>query len=1125
MSRKSVSRGKLKFVILTLMIALLIGCPGSTTTPPPSKTGPTFVINSPTDNAQVAGSFFFSAQPFDMSEVERVRFSVDGTVVGTDTDASDGFKLPLRAVDYDEGRLTLQAEVTGKNGGVSTNSITVRNVPNPPSSTTVGAEGAVLGTKEPVTGGLSTLSIRSGEAEGARVSFEARTKEQVKTDTGVDYDALGVTFLGAQEIDASQEVDGLPMVSSGGWGPAVQPGQAVVNYQIIPDQDGDGNGELVVVNTASVTPNGDVVSDPVSVVQIEGEVNVRRGQQVKIMQASSGISGPPGTFLEFEATGFNPAVNSSNIATFTDSIGRDFRVFATFTLNDANGNVPGLLRVMIPPYLSIGPTNLVLRNESTDLSLEPIQVFIEKSEELDRPAIEIIDAFMSQSIAFNTSIDLPSNVISRLEQMRAAFLKLASLPETETEPEVQKEIEIFLNSFAAAILEADIKSNDLQMLQNSNCISEAGKELGEDLIFLTGLAGGAVITLAGIALGISSGGLGAAGIAAAATISGAAVAGATSLALNRLGRIPICPLRDPQPPPLCPPGGGGNSSSTITGMGSAPPPGGNGCGNPIIRNPLPGEPVPPDDPTQPERRMPYQIGNVSKGVVVKVFSNGAATPFSGLTDAGGYFFIPFIPADQPFTAIATDIETGEVRQFEGMGPKEGESVYIYFDFLDEADGLPTLLVNTNRTVTLNSPELYEFDATEGDQLNLAIINKDMTGRVGISISDIRGNVVAQASLGQAFAETGIFTVPETGTYTVNFNHSGAPGDYHIGLARIEDPIPIGNTVPLANISSNLEILGDHQFYSFEGTQGDLMSFGLDTSVSADSDFIMTVSQPDEARIADLQADSQFRASEHVRLSETGRYLIEIESRHGDPTGTTLEENTGAWKAVVFEPESQAVGIDTNSSGTLEPGDFSVYDLEASPETPLNLSALAETGILIDVYDAQGNKVINSVSPTAFKTTNIFTVPEAGTYAVVVDPSNLDSLSYTLGVASIQEPTSFTLSLPMELDESLNILGDVQFHSFEGTQGTELEFILSHPESSSLQAKLLVYSPDTSQPFYSRPLFASTLPTGNAGARSRSTGPVTLPSTGEYIVAVQSLDINSIVLDERTGGYTITIANP
>ena len=44
-------------------------------------------------------------------------------------------------------------------------------------------------------------------------------------------------MLGAQAIASDRPLDGAMGVSSGGFGPMVQPGQAVVNYRIAPDAD------------------------------------------------------------------------------------------------------------------------------------------------------------------------------------------------------------------------------------------------------------------------------------------------------------------------------------------------------------------------------------------------------------------------------------------------------------------------------------------------------------------------------------------------------------------------------------------------------------------------------------------------------------------------------------------------------------------------------------------------------------------------------------------------------------------------------------------------------------------------------------------------------------------------
>ena len=117
-SRATSLRFTISFLLLSVFI---IACPGNNgTTPPPptSNNGPQFVINSPLDGSKIAGTLFFSVQPFDVTNISSVTFKVGGTELATDTTADDGFRTFLAASEYPEGDLELTAIVTGKNGAL-----------------------------------------------------------------------------------------------------------------------------------------------------------------------------------------------------------------------------------------------------------------------------------------------------------------------------------------------------------------------------------------------------------------------------------------------------------------------------------------------------------------------------------------------------------------------------------------------------------------------------------------------------------------------------------------------------------------------------------------------------------------------------------------------------------------------------------------------------------------------------------------------------------------------------------------------------------------------------------------------------------------------------------------------
>ncbi|MFU8888954.1 MAG: hypothetical protein ACNA8N_10180 [Trueperaceae bacterium] len=130
-------------------------------------------------------------------------------------EAENDFRVFLVAKDHPAGPLTLSATVVGLDGRARTQAIEVNNVPQPPSEVTVGSDGAVLGAVE-ADGAVSVLRLPPGAAEGETVRFDAMTQEDVKADTGVDYDDLGVTFLGAQRIGTAARFSAPLAITSGG---------------------------------------------------------------------------------------------------------------------------------------------------------------------------------------------------------------------------------------------------------------------------------------------------------------------------------------------------------------------------------------------------------------------------------------------------------------------------------------------------------------------------------------------------------------------------------------------------------------------------------------------------------------------------------------------------------------------------------------------------------------------------------------------------------------------------------------------------------------------------------------------------------------------------------------------
>src|SRR5690606_30110416 len=299
------ARLTLRLVLIGALLVMLAAC-GSPTPPPPkppSNAGARVIITSPASGSSVSGAVYFAVQLLEPSDLSTLELRVGGEVVTHQFPGETPARVFLIPRDHPEGSLVLSARV-GTGAGQVESKITVNVVHQPPSSASVGANGALLGAAE-ASGDVSTLVIPAGVASGASVEFDAMTQAEVKTATGVDYDSLGVTFLGAQEVRSTQPTGDAVTVASGGFGPMVQPGQTVVNYRIAPDM-GRGVGELMVINGAGVAPNGDIVSNRPIAPQVGGVTTASSLSTAALTPQQTTLpAGPPGTQLEFSGNGLN----------------------------------------------------------------------------------------------------------------------------------------------------------------------------------------------------------------------------------------------------------------------------------------------------------------------------------------------------------------------------------------------------------------------------------------------------------------------------------------------------------------------------------------------------------------------------------------------------------------------------------------------------------------------------------------------------------------------------------------------------------------------------------------------------------------------------------------------------
>jgi hypothetical protein len=195
---------------------------------------------------------YFAAQPIEPASVSSVSFRAGSTNLGTDSTPADGFKVFFNAKNFPAGPLQLVATASGPSGQTS-KSITVNVVPDPPSSGTIGSQGGVLDSEIG-----SIITIPPGALpDGTLVTVDELTQQEVTAQNGINWEAMGVTFLGAQSIQSTAAFS-LPRWLRLTLATASSRDRRWSTIRFI-DTDGDGADEIVVVNTASVAPNNDVI--------------------------------------------------------------------------------------------------------------------------------------------------------------------------------------------------------------------------------------------------------------------------------------------------------------------------------------------------------------------------------------------------------------------------------------------------------------------------------------------------------------------------------------------------------------------------------------------------------------------------------------------------------------------------------------------------------------------------------------------------------------------------------------------------------------------------------------------------------------------------------------------------
>ncbi len=414
---------------------------------------------------------------------------------------------------------------------------------------------------------------------------------------------------------------------------------------------------------------------------------------------------------------------------------------------------------------------------------------------------------------------------------------------------------------------------------------------------------------------------------------------------------------------------------------------------------------------------------------------------------------------------------------------------------------------------------YTFNGTEGDIITLQLNDFSILQASQFRLYNPDGSLAIEVQpenggIGNALLQD--FYLDQTGTYSLMVSDVGGndTGDYVFTLESVNTP---GNSVPInygESIESSLEVASDLDHYTFNGTEGDIITLQLnDFSILQASQFRLY--NPDGSLAIEVQPENGGIGNALLQdfdLDQTGTYSLMVSDVGGNDTGDyvfTLESvNTPGNSVPINYGESIESSLEVASdldhytfNGTegdiitLQLNDFSI--LQASqfrlynPDGSLAIEVQPENGGI-------GNALLQD-----------FDLDQTGTYSLMVsDVGGNDTGDYVFTLESVNTPgNSVPINYGESIESSLEVASDLDHYTFNGTEGDIITLQLN--DFSILQAsQFRLYNPDGSLAIEVQP--------ENGGIGNALLQDFDLDQTGTYSLMVSDIGGND------TGEYTLSL---
>jgi hypothetical protein len=393
-----------------------------------------------------------------------------------------------------------------------------------------------------------------------------------------------------------------------------------------------------------------------------------------------------------------------------------------------------------------------------------------------------------------------------------------------------------------------------------------------------------------------------------------------------------------------------------------------------------------------------------------------------------------------------------------------------------------------------------FQVDTGEQVDVAVLAGRCGDPQGIQVSaTLNGTSVALTARGDGYY-TGRFTASTGGRLELSATATtGTESDTHTVVGSATQVVPIVAGGPPVTVTTTVP--GENVQLAFAGRAGQRVSLQLrDVSLSPT---LVTVSRPDGAPLASTFVGSSGGFVDTRTLAADGSYRILI-----DPTG----DDTGSMTLALFD-------VPADTSTTIAPGGAAVTVTTTVPGQDAGATFEGRAGQRVSLRVANVTMTLASVSlvrvggaavgsGTTVGSAGAFvdarTLPENGTYAVVVDPQNAHTGSAALTLYDVP-PDSGGAITPggPAVSVSTTAPGQNARLAFDGAAGQRVSIRVANVTMPNAYVSLV--KPDGTT------LGTKTL-VGSAGG---FVDVRTLPSAGRYELLVDPLAVG-------TGSASVTL---